>query len=251
MSEIAVRQQASELAFPDSAELGHVMEVVRAISQTDFVPRSLRGNNPAILACVLYGREIGLGPMESLSEVHLIDGRPSLSAKAKLKRARQLGHDIWGEVDDNQATVHGKRGDNGREMTVTFTLKDAQRAGLTNKDNWKKHPQDMLWARAVSRLCKRLFTEEGLLTALDPDEAELTTDDKVQQALADLPAPSAGEPQADSPVERVTVPGTVSTPDMADGISAEASSPAEQPELGGTDWNALIPEEARGHVDQG
>lgn len=185
--EVAVKKTTA-LDLPDQAELSGVMEVVRAISATDFVPKGIRGNNAAILACILYGREIGLGPMESLSEVHMIEGRPSLSAKAKVKRARQAGHDIWGVVDENGATVHGKRGDNGREMTVTFTMAQAKTAGLAGKSNWKNYAEDMLWARAVTRLCRRLFTEDGMLTALDPDEAESIADDeRVSDALADLP----------------------------------------------------------------
>lgn len=202
MTGTEVARKATALDLPATGELAATMEVVRAISATDFVPRGIRGNNAAILACILYGREIGLGPMESLSEVHMIDGRPSLSAKAKVKRARQAGHDIWGTVDENAATVTGKRGDNGREMTVSFTLEQAKAAGLAGKPNWKNYTEDMLWARAVSRLCRRLFTEDGMLTALDPDEAEYVAEaEHMAEVFDDLPAIDTFEVDDDAELE--------------------------------------------------
>lgn len=195
--EVATTGKRNALDLPDRGSLSDTMEVVRAIANTDFVPKTIRGNQATILACVLYGREIGLGPMESLSEVHMIDGRPSLSAKAKVKRARQIGHDIWGDVAGGIATVSGKRGDTGREMTVTFSMDDARKANLTAKDNWKKYEEDMLWARAVSRLCRRLFTEDGMLGALDPDEAELSPEERVAESLGALSVPETPLPDDD------------------------------------------------------
>jgi hypothetical protein len=34
---------------------------------------------------------------------------------------------------------------------VTFTLADAARQGLAGKDNWRKHPGAMLFARATTK----------------------------------------------------------------------------------------------------
>lgn len=186
-------------AVPTTDELSHLMEVVRSIGNTDFVPRDLRGNNPAILACVLFGREAGLGPMESLSEVHMIDGRPSLSAKAKLKRAREAGHSITTlEETPERVVLHGRRGDNGDEMTVAYTLAEAQEAGLTGKPNWKKHQPDMLFARAATRLCKRLFGDMPGAIMLDPDEAELTPEERIDEVLGDVKPPADGEQPDDA-----------------------------------------------------
>lgn len=159
MSEIAVRQQAGALAFPDESEMGHVMKVVRSISRTEFVPRSLRGNDAAILACVLTGRALGLDPMHALRAIHIVDGKPTLSAELMVTLARRAGHSIEGNFSPDSVTCTGKRGDNGNTMVVTWTTEMAARAGLSDKQNWKKYPEAMLWARAVSQLCRMLFAD--------------------------------------------------------------------------------------------
>ena len=43
--------------------MGPSMHLAQAVADTDFVPRSMRGNPGAIAACFLYGDELGIGPL--------------------------------------------------------------------------------------------------------------------------------------------------------------------------------------------
>ena len=45
------------------------VELAKAVANTEFVPKSLRGNPAAITAAILYGDEVGLGPMQSLARI--------------------------------------------------------------------------------------------------------------------------------------------------------------------------------------
>ncbi len=129
------------------------------IAGTEFVPKGLRGNMPAILACVATGRELGIGDMTALKSIHVIDGRPTFSAELMVLLVRRAGHSISGKVGADTATVTGTRADNGDTMEVTWTTEMAKRAGLLSKQNWVKYTESMLWARAVSQLCRMLFAD--------------------------------------------------------------------------------------------
>jgi hypothetical protein len=142
------------------------------IANTEFVPRDLRGNLPAIMACVATGRALGIADITALRSIHIIDGRPTYSAELMVMLARRAGHSIQGEVEEGRAVVRGKRIDNGDEMTVTWTLAMAERAGLLGKQNWKKYPEAMLWARAVSQLCRELFADCFAGATYVPEELE-------------------------------------------------------------------------------
>ena len=170
---------SNELAVREPMRLS--AEQLSYIKDTDFVPKSYRGNMPAILGAVATGREYGLGDMESLRLINVIDGKPELNAEGKLKLARRDGHSVTGTVTDEGATITGKRRDTGDEITVTYTLEDAKLAGLLHKDNWKKHPKEMLWARAVTVLCRRLFGD----IVLDlPDVYEIESIAQAEEADA-------------------------------------------------------------------
>ena len=73
---------------------------------------------------------------------------------------RQKGHKIEQvKSDDEICVLKGIRSDTGQEMEVSFSVEDAKKAQLAGKDNWKKYPADMCFARALSRLARRLFSD--------------------------------------------------------------------------------------------
>ena len=164
-TELAIRHEPVQLTTLTNEQLQY-------IANTEFVPRDLRGNLPAILACVATGRALGIADITALRSIHIIDGRPTYSAELMVMLARRYGHSIQGEVDEGKAEVRGRRADNGDEMRVTWTLKMAERAGLLGKQNWRKYPEAMLWARAVSQLCRELFPDCFAGATYVPEELE-------------------------------------------------------------------------------
>lgn len=150
-------------ADPALWSMDQLLKFCRMIAPTSFVPKPLRGDPPAVLACIMTGREMQLGPMESLQHVFIVDGRPTLSAQVMRAMIQRAGHEFAiTEQTDDSCTVAGlragSRGD-GDIHLVTWTLEDAQRAGLAGKSNWKTYPRAMLLARATSELARALFAD--------------------------------------------------------------------------------------------
>ena len=129
------------------------------LAESTIVPVRYQGHPEDIIAAGLMGHEVGWGVMTSLQLIHVVEGKPEISAEGMVALIRRAGHSVTGEVSPEGATVRGRRGDNGDEMAYTFTQADAERAALAGKTNWKRYPSSMLWARAVSQLGRMLFPD--------------------------------------------------------------------------------------------
>lgn len=194
MTELVKREQ------PVAALATMSTDQLKFIANTDFIPKSMRGNLPAILACVATGRALGLADMDALRSIHIIDGKATMSAELMVKLARRNGHSISGEYGDGQVTVRGKRTDTGDEMTVTWTMAMAQRAGLVNKQNWKGYPEAMLWARASSQLCRMLFPDCLGGVSYTAEEAELSPEARIDETIGTTSVPSTDGPDDTPPL---------------------------------------------------
>ena len=113
---------STDLATRPTQAVALSNDQLKFIASTEFVPTGLRGNLPAIMACVATGRELGIGDMVALRSIHVIDGKATFSAELMVQLVRRHGHSIVGEVSDGAATVTGVRADNGDTMTCTWTM---------------------------------------------------------------------------------------------------------------------------------
>lgn len=213
------------------------------IAATEFVPAAFRGKPEAVLAAMLTGREVGMGPMSALQRIHVIQGKPCIDAQGQRALVLAAGHDIWQqEATPTSCTYAGRRAGSENTQTVTWTIKDAQAAGLASKEMWKKYPRQMLAARASAELCRLIAPDaiQGLgltveeLQDTEPTIAQPTSRPKVQRRpvtpieQADLPA---GElPSFDDDDTATAGPDTPPAPapvdDIVDADIVEPDQPA-------------------------
>lgn len=131
--------------------------------QSGALPKHVKTPQQAI-AIAMQGAELGWPPMRSLRSIYIVDGRPELAAEAMLALICERCPSAIIEVvesSEKRCCIRGRRSAQHVPIEVDFTIEDAQKAQLLNKDNWKKYPKDMLWARAVSRLRRRVFPDVG------------------------------------------------------------------------------------------
>ena len=104
---------------------------------------------------VLAGREYGMGPFAAMTGIHVVEGKPTLSAHLMaqgIKRSGRYDYRVL-EHDSTRCTIafyelaNGKREEIGRS---TYTVEDAARADLARKTNHQRYPRAMLFARALS-----------------------------------------------------------------------------------------------------
>jgi hypothetical protein len=143
----------------EPAELETLWRLAQRISRTAFAG-DYRGRPDDAFAAILAGREAGLAPMQSLTGIHVIDGRPAFSPELMRALVARAGHrlDVL-EATDQRCTLAGVRADTGAGAQVTWTIADAQRAGIAGKGAWRTYPRAMLAARATAELCRLLWPD--------------------------------------------------------------------------------------------
>lgn len=126
-----------------------LMALAKDLCATGFLPEAVKTPAQAV-AIILTGRELGLGPMQSLRSICIIKGKPELAADLQLSIFhRDGGRSKWLALTEQKAVLWLKH-PNGDEHTETFTMDDARRAGLAVGQNWQKYPKAMLRSRAIT-----------------------------------------------------------------------------------------------------
>lgn len=195
-------------------------KLAQRVNTTPFVPKAMQGKPEHVLACVLYGRELGLGPMQALNSIHVIEGRAAASPELMRALVASAGHRIDITENTNEAcTMKGIRVDTQAEATVRWTVEDAKLAGLTHKDNWKKYPRAMLAARCTSELCRLLFPDVIAGLSYTPEEIQSITDQPtvtpVVEVTYESPAPVV-EAEVVEVEDEVTLVPEPTPPDAVD-----------------------------------
>lgn len=132
------------------------------LSKSQLLPFALRKKPEDVFAIVMTGQELGMAPMTALRAIHIIEGKPSLSADAMgalVMKSPACDYLTLVESTDKVATYRAKRRGSPGETTMSFTIEEAKRAGLLSKGNWAKYPAAMLRARCLAAICRAVFPD--------------------------------------------------------------------------------------------
>ena len=176
-------------------------EMAKLLVASGLLPRGIQ-RPEAAFAIIAAGRELGLTAMQSLRSIHIIEGKPSLSADlvAALCKSRP---DVClyfrlVESTDRVARYETHRRGEPEPTPMSFTIEQAQRAGVAGKDNWKKYPEAMLRARCITALARAVYPDLAM-GVYDPDEVteEPTVYAGQAQVIRPVPPAPKSEPVAD------------------------------------------------------
>ena len=146
-------------------------------------PDALRNRPQDALIVLMAGRELGFAPMQSLRMLSVIKGKVTLSADATVALVRKSGECVeWRcvETTPTRATYTTRRKGDTEPTVLTWTIEQAQRAGLTGGQGWRSYPEAMLRARCASALARIVYPDlvagiydpDELATPLDPVKVE-------------------------------------------------------------------------------
>lgn len=168
----------------------HEMMVFHTMAETAVSSKMYKGigEKAGVMMIMLSARELGISPMQALNGgLNIINGKVEISARMMNALIRRSGHKIVvQEFNEKRCMITGQRCDSGEQQSCTFTIEEAQKAGLVKPGGgWTKWPKDMLFARALSRLARQLFSDvigigyvEGEIQASD---AQIIMPEQIQE----------------------------------------------------------------------
>jgi len=160
------------------AEIKSMQEICSTLMKT---PHYAKIGHEGIFAIIATAKSLGIDPIQALGGgLYYVKGKVEMSSRMMSAVIRSRGHSITRDSKSNDTIciLHGKRKDSQDCWSVSFSIEEAQRAGLTRNPVWQNFTQDMLYARALSRLARQLFPDlignvyvEGEIS-LDPNIKE-------------------------------------------------------------------------------
>lgn len=166
MSEVVVHQPQHTM------DLEQQMSYSKALAAASIIPKAYQNQPANILVAIGYAQALGEHPIAALTDVYVVEGRPSMSASMMHRRALEAGHRVRVTSTDTEATVSiWRKDDPQHEHVVTWTLDRAKHAGLMGrKGPWQSYPAAMLRSRAVSEACRMACPEVLGPAKHTPDE---------------------------------------------------------------------------------
>ncbi len=154
-----------------TSDMTALYQFAEAMSTTQFIPKAFIGKKNDVMACIMFGQEIGLGPMAALQNIAVINGTPSIYGDGMLAivKAHPDFEDIkevYSEEDESYTCTVKRK--NQSEVIQVFSKKDAIQASLWEKTGpWTSYPKRMLMFRARSWALRDAFPDvlKGLLQA--------------------------------------------------------------------------------------
>lgn len=149
--------------------------------RSGFLPSGIKTPEQAV-AIILKGRELGIPPMQALSHIHVINGKPTMSAELMLAQIMRLHPKTKISYPKRTSEVcELKVQREGSEPSLfSFTIQDAQAAGILGNPTWKKYPRAMLHARCISEMARSLFPDAISGVSYTPEELGATVNEDGQ-----------------------------------------------------------------------
>lgn len=191
---------STELAVRSEINVDDLRQTAQLLALSGYF--EAKGSNEQAVAQlatkILAGREMGFGPYASVNGIHIIQGKPTVSANlmaAAVKASGRYDYRVR-QMDDDAVSIEFFQLGGGKPESLgvsTFNKADAQKAGTQNMG---KFGRNMMFARAISNgvrwYCPDVFMAGAVYTPEELSgeivEAPARVVDKATGEIAEPPA---------------------------------------------------------------
>lgn len=182
---------SKDLVTTEAQQLDAYIRNAEQLAKANLLPPAYRENPANVLLAIQTGAPLGFTAMQSISGIHIINGKPTMSADMVAAAVRRAGHKLRVEGDDMTARARLVRADDpDYEFKSVWTMERAKRAGLLSNSSWRKYPAAMLKARAITEVARQgandalygvIYTPEELGASVDETGAVVTDSGAARQ----------------------------------------------------------------------
>jgi hypothetical protein len=150
-----------------------MIKVAEVLSKSGLVPKVYQGKPADVFGAMQYGAELGMMPFAAIRNIDMIDGSPSLRARAA------MGVCVAERDCDSFVEATAPDDFGGKSVWICtrkgvayrgeFSIDQAKQAGLLGKNNWKNYPVQMLENRAIAYAARKAYPDK-LSGVYTPDE---------------------------------------------------------------------------------
>ena len=157
-----------------------VMALGKAFAESGMFP-DIKSAAQAIVK-IQAGAELGIGPFQSMSGIHIISGKPTIGAGVMAAMVKGSGKYDYKVLEANEKVCKLEFFEGKVSLgTSSFSIEDAKKAGTKNLD---KFPRNMLFARAMSNGVKWYTPDVFAGPVYVPEEMETVTQDVAHEVVS-------------------------------------------------------------------
>ena len=157
-----------------------VMALGKAFAESGMFP-DIKSAAQAIVK-IQAGAELGIGPFQSMSGIHIISGKPTIGAGVMAAMVKGSGKYDYKVLEANEKVCKLEFFEGKVSLgTSSFSIEDAKKAGTKNLD---KFPRNMLFARAMSNGVKWYTPDVFAGPVYVPEEMETVTQDVSHEVVS-------------------------------------------------------------------
>lgn len=167
---------SNELALSCSPQnMEQLWKFAQTAAKTGLIPQSFRNKPEDCYIAIHMGLELGLKPLQALSGIAVVNGKPCLYGDSLIALVRAFPHCEYVVEEFNTETMtaicKAKRKDQPEQVTE-FSQEDAKTAKLWGKQGpWTQYPKRMLQMRARG-FCLRDTFPDALMGLITMEEAQ-------------------------------------------------------------------------------
>jgi hypothetical protein len=220
------------------------------LAASNLVPKAYAGKPLDILVAIQWGNEIGLAPMQALQNISVINGKPSVYGDAAMALVQAhpacegVEEFFEGEGTPNPVAVCIAHRRGRKPVTAKFSVEDAKRAGLWNKQGpWTSYPKRMLQMRARGFALRDAFPDalKGLITTEEADDYPAEAKQEAKDITPKNPLDAIALPEVIEPTYQEAAVEVVDGTVTVEAEVVEVVAEPEEAETSGGGWLLYTP----------